>query len=186
MAEAKCVLWLTGASGSVEAMLARRVEAESKARGYSVGVLDAAGANTRLRGEFDGTGAVVAGGTPLANDIDELLARNSLVVVNAEAPPPLAAREEVGRRACLLIEVRARDYSGEREPVDACVPARGSEVTPDVITLNDTDTAEEVVQQVIARLQAASAHEVAVPAQDGYNAEEEEEIRRRLEDLGYI
>jgi hypothetical protein len=185
MAEAKCVLWLTGASGSVDAMLARRVEAESKAKGYSVGVLDAAGANSRPRGEFDGT-AVESGDTPLANDIDELLARNSLVVVNAQSPPPLAAREEVGRRACMLIEVRARDYSGERESGDAGGPARASETMPDVITLNDTDTAEEVVQKVIARLQAASAHEVAVPAQDGYNAEEEEEIRRRLEDLGYI
>ena len=185
MAEAKCVLWLTAASGSVEATLARRVEAESKAKGYSVEVLDAVNAYPRPDGKPDDADAGACGAR-LTNDINELLARNSVVVVNAQTPPPRVAREEASRRACPLIEVRARNYSAGHEAGDAGGTARGDEVVPDVILLNDTDTLEEVVRQVIAKLQAVGAATAPAPSQDGYSAEEEEEIRRRLEDLGYI
>jgi hypothetical protein len=70
------------------------------------------------------------------------------------------------------------------EPDDASGPARGSEAVPDMITPHDTGTPEEAVRQATNGLQTAGG--VAAPSQEGYNAEEEEEIRRRLEDLGYI
>ena len=185
MAEAKCVLWLTAASDSGEATFARRVEAESKARGYGAEVIDAASAYPRPDGEFDNTDGG-DGGARLMNDINEFLERNSVVVVNAQTLPPRVVRDEVSRRAGLLIEVRVRNSSGGHEAVDAGGPARGDQAATDMSMSNDAETPEEVVRRVIAGLEAAGGGRVAAPSEDGYNAEEEEEIRRRLEDLGYI
>jgi hypothetical protein len=70
------------------------------------------------------------------------------------------------------------------EPDDASEPTRRGEALPDAFTPSDADAPAEVGQRDATGLQIAGTD--AAPSQGGYNAEEEEEIRRRLEDLGYI
>jgi hypothetical protein len=92
----------------------------------------------------------------LANDVSELLARHRLVIVQATLPLPRDLRERVESNAVRLVEADARSSE------------------------------DEVLRQVFAGMEETEAGAQAPPDSGSYDEDEEEVIRRRLEDLGYL
>lgn len=186
MAEAKCVLWLTEKAGAGETALAGRIATEAKARGYDTAMLSVT--DQLVQDPVYSTQAKERDGvTRLASDLGQLLAQHRVVIVQANLPPPRNLSDQMGRHAGRLVEVRVRSSSGEIERSEIGredgLPDEGA---TNVLLVSD-DALEDVMTRIVAQLEEAeTGAAVAMQATGGYNEEEEEQIRRRLEDLGYL
>jgi hypothetical protein len=126
----------------------------------------------------------------LAGSLNDLLVRDDVVIVAADAAPPSGLSEQVGRNTNVLIEVFLRpslaagggdngNGSHSREvPVEAA-----SRIVMDA----GADMLQGNVELIIARLEDVCRKPGGgEAASSDYSEDDEEIIRRRLEDLGYI
>jgi adenylyl-sulfate kinase len=194
-------LWFTGLSGSGKSTLAERVRDILLERGMKVEVLDGDVVRQNLSKGL--------GFSKEDRDINirrigfvcNLLTRNDVVAIGAAISPYKAIRDEnrelIGRFVevyckCDLETLKGRDPKGMYEKAlrgeiknftgvsDPYEPAENAEVV--------VDTAAEDVDISVRRIIATLEEMRYIPAGDGrgYSEEEEESIKQRLRDLGYI
>ncbi len=189
MASAKCVLWLTGENGSGNDGLARALESQLKAKAYLVGVFDATHLPSR-QPESSGQELEKQSDARLVNGINDLLMRDDVVIVAADAAPPSGLSEQVGRNTNIFIEVFIH------LPAEACSEEdthqrRNGEVPVEdasrIVMDAGADTLQGNVELIITRLEDVCMKQGGrSETSNDYSEEDEEIVRRRLEDLGYI
>ncbi|HKY04111.1 MAG TPA: adenylyl-sulfate kinase, partial [Blastocatellia bacterium] len=131
----------------------------------------------------------------------DLLSRNGVVAIAAAISPYREVREEVRSQTETFVEVYAecpikvlsdrdvkglykkalageiKNFTGVDDPYEP--PA-----SPEVVVHTDRETPEQSAARIMARLEELSL--VARVEPEGYSEEDEEEVRRRLEALGYV
>jgi adenylyl-sulfate kinase len=194
-------LWFTGLSGSGKTTLARKVEEVLLERGLKVEVLDGDIIRTNLSKGLGYSKEDRDTNIRRIGFVCNLLTRNGVVAIAAAISPYRAIRAEnrklIGNFVevyckCPIEELKRRDVKGlyekalkgeiknftgvsdpYEEPNDA-----------EVIAHTDKESVEESTGRIIKTLEVLG--HVPADAGEDYSDEEEEEIKARLKDLGYI
>lgn len=194
-------LWFTGLPSSGKSTLARRVEQVLLERGMNVEVLD----GDEVRETFSkGLGFSKEDRDTNIRRIGfvaKLLSRNGAVAITAAISPYRETRDEMRKAIGRFVEVyvqcpidvlKERDvkglykkalageikhFTGVDDPYEA--PAK-----PEVLIESDRESEEQSVAKIITTLEALG-YIPRVPGTE-YSPAEEEAIKSRLKDLGYI
>jgi len=194
-------LWFTGLSGSGKSTLAERVRDILLERGLRVEVLDGDLVRLNLSKGLGYSKEDRDTNIRRIGFVCHLLTRNDVVAVAAAISPYRDIRDEnrrlIGRFVevfcqCDLDTLKGRDPKGLYEKALRGEIANFTGVSdpyeppenPEVVV----DTAREDIETSLARIIAKLEELRYIPAGDarGYTEEEEETIKRRLQDLGYI
>ena len=194
-------LWFTGLSASGKSTLAERVRDILLERGMKVEVLDGDEVRKNLSKGLGFSKEDRDTNIRRIGWVCHLLTRNEVVAISAAISPYKAIRDEnrelIGRFVevycqCDLDTLKARDpkglyqkalsgeiknFTGVSDPYEAPEKA-------EVVVNTASEDIDTSVNRIIATLEQLSY----IPATDGrgYNEEEEESIKQRLKDLGYI
>ncbi len=194
-------LWFTGLPSSGKSTLARRVEEILLERGMNVEVLDGDEVRENLSKGLGFSKQDRDTNIRRIGFVAKLLSRNGVVAITAAISPYADARDEMRRAIGCFVEVyvqcpidvlKERDvkglyrkalageikhFTGVDDPYEA--PAR-----PEILIQSDRETVDESVAKIIQTLEVMGF----VPRADGasYSAQDEEAIKTRLKDLGYI
>jgi adenylyl-sulfate kinase len=194
-------VWFTGLSGSGKSTLAERVRDILLERGMKVEVLDGDEVRTNLSKGLGFSKEDRDTNIRRIGWVCHLLTRNDVVAISAAISPYKAIRDEnrklIGRFVevyceCDIDTLKGRDPKGLYEKAlkgeiknftgvsDPYEPPEKPEVVVDTAK-EDIDTS---VQRIIGTLEQLNY----IPAGDGrgYSDDEEESIKQRLKDLGYI
>lgn len=194
-------IWLTGMSGSGKSSLARALAEQLSARGLAVEVLDSGRIRSQINRSLGFSQDEIEENTLRLAYECVLLNRNGVVTIVGSVSPYRAvrdkAREQIGDFVevycrCPMEVLMQRDTKGLYERAlkneikhMAGVNAPYEEpLKPEVLLNTDQLSTDESVAQVIKTLELLgriSRHEGAA-----YTEQEEEMIRQRLEDLGYL
>ena len=194
-------LWFTGLSASGKSTLAERVRDILLERGMKVEVLDGDIVRQNLSKGL--------GFSKEDRDINirrigfvcNLLTRNDVVAIGAAISPYKAIRDENRKLIGRFVEVYCKcdlETLKQRDPKGLYQKAIDGEIenftgvsdpyeppdNPEVVV----DTANEDIDTCVGRIVATLEQLTYIPAGDGrgYSDEEEESIKQRLRDLGYI
>ena len=194
-------LWFTGLSASGKSTLAERVRDILLERGMKVEVLDGDIVRQNLSKGL--------GFSKEDRDINirrigfvcSLLTRNDVVAIGAAISPYKAIRDENRKLIGRFVEVYCKcdlETLKQRDPKGLYQKAINGEIenftgvsdpyeppdNPEVVV----DTANENIDTCVGRIIATLEQLTYIPAGDGrgYSDEEEESIKQRLRDLGYI
>jgi adenylyl-sulfate kinase len=194
-------LWFTGLSGSGKSTLAERVRDILLERGMKVEVLDGDQVRTNLSKGLGFSKEDRDTNIRRIGWVCHLLTRNDVVAISAAISPYKEIRDEnrelIGRFVevyckCDIDTLKGRDpkglydkalkgeiqnFTGVSDPYE---PPENAEVVVDT----GNEDIETCVQRIVATLEQLSY----IPAGDGrgYSDDEEESIKQRLKDLGYI
>lgn len=192
-------LWFTGLSGAGKTTLARLIETELIARGHRVEVLDGDVVRTSLSKGLGFSKEDRDTNIRRIGFVCHLLSRNDVVAIAAAISPYREIRDEIRQQIGSFVEVyckcplevlaerdvkglykkalagEIKNFTGVDDPYEAPVSA-------EVVVETDTETPLESVTRIIARLEDLSLIE---PSEGRFTEEEQAEIRRRLEALGY-
>ncbi len=194
-------VWFTGLPGSGKSTLAERVRDVLLERGMKVEVLDGDEVRTNLSKGLGFSKEDRDTNIRRIGWVCHLLTRNDVVAISAAISPYKAIRDEnrklIGRFVevyckCDIDTLKGRDpkglydkalkgeirnFTGVSDPYE---PPENAEVVVDTAK-EDIDTS---VQRIIGTLEQLAY----IPAGDGrgYSDDEEESIKQRLKDLGYI
>jgi len=194
-------IWFTGLSASGKSTLAEKVRDILLERGLKVEVLDGDVVRRNLSKGLGFSKEDRDTNIRRIGFVCNLLTRNDVVAIGAAISPYKAIRDEnrqlIGRFVevyckCDLDTLKSRDPKGLYEKAlrgeienftgvsDPYEPPENAEVVVDTAN-EDVDVC---VQRIIATLEQLSY----IPATDGrgYSEDEEESIKQRLRDLGYI
>jgi len=194
-------LWFTGLSGSGKSTLARKVEEVLLERGMSVEVLDGDIIRTNLSRGLGYSKEDRDTNIRRIGFVCNLLTRNDVVAIAAAIAPYDEIRKEnrqlIGNYVevyckCPIEELSRRDVKGlyakalkgeiknftgvsdpYEEPLDA-----------EVIVETDRETEDESAAKIIKTLEITG--HIPADATSDYSEDEEEQIKARLKDLGYI
>ncbi len=194
-------LWFTGLSASGKTTLAERVRDILLERGMKVEVLDGDVVRQNLSKGL--------GFSKEDRDINirrigfvcSLLTRNDVVAIGAAISPYKAIRDENRKLIGRFVEVYCKcdlETLKQRDPKGLYQKAIDGEIenftgvsdpyeppdNPEVVV----DTANEDIDTCVGRIIATLEQLTYIPAGDGrgYSDDEEESIKQRLRDLGYI
>jgi adenylylsulfate kinase len=200
MAQKGFTLWFTGLSGAGKTTLARLLETELKSRGRKVEVLDGDIIRTNLSKGLGYSKEDRDTNIRRIGFVCNLLTRNDVVAIAAAISPYREVRDEVRGMIGSFVEVYVScpvEVLAERDVKGLYKKALAGEIKnftgvddpyepplqPEVLVNTDQETPEESGARIVARLQELGYIE-APP--EGYSDEDEEEVRRRLEALGYV
>jgi adenylylsulfate kinase len=194
-------LWLTGLTGSGKTTLARVVEEKLLERGLAVEVLDGEKVRQELspnlgftrenRDEHlrricylcrllnrNGTNAIVSTVSPFKDMRDALRAQlNRFVEVYVNCPLAICMeRDTTG--------FYARAQAGEIKHVAGMSEPYEQPLTPEVEVHTDRETPEEAAARIVRTLEILEF--VPTSIGEDYSEEDEELIKQRLTDLGYL
>ncbi len=194
-------LWFTGLSGAGKSTLAQRVRDILLERGLKVEVLDGDVVRQNLSKGLGFSKEDRDTNIRRIGFVCNLLTRNDVVAIAAAISPYRAIRDENRKLIGRFVEVYCKcdlDTLKERDPKGLYEKALKGEIKnftgvsdpyeppehPEVMV----DTAAEDVDTSVAKIIAALEEMNYIPAAAGgeYSADEEETIKRRLQDLGYI
>jgi adenylyl-sulfate kinase len=192
-------VWFTGLSGAGKTTLARLIEAELKSRGHRVEVLDGDIIRTNLSKGLGFSKEDRDTNIRRIGFVCNLLARNDVVAIAAAISPYRDVRDEVRRDTGSFVEVFVRcplDVLSERDVKGLYKKALAGEihnftgvddpyeepVSPEVTVETDRETPDQSAARIINKLEELGL----TPASTGYSDEDDEEVRRRLEALGYV
>ena len=201
MAQKGFTLWFTGLSGAGKTTLARLIEAELQARGHKVEVLDGDIIRTNLSKGLGFSKEDRDTNIRRIGFVCNLLTRNDVVAIAAAISPYREVRDEVRRNIGSFVEVYVKcpiDVLAERDVKGLYKKALAGEIknftgvddpyeaplAAEVIVETDLETPEQSVVRIISKLEEMTLVAAAEPV--GYSEEDEEEVRRRLEALGYV
>jgi adenylylsulfate kinase len=193
-------LWFTGLSGAGKTTLARLVETELNARGHKVEVLDGDIIRTNLSKGLGFSKEDRDTNIRRIGFVCELLTRNDVVAIAAAISPYREIRDDVRRQIGSFVEVYVKcplDVLAERDVKGLYKKALAGEIknftgvddpyeepfTAELVVETDREQPEESAARIIAKLEEMSLIEAA---HSGYTEGDEEEVRRRLEALGYV
>lgn len=201
MAQKGFAIWFTGLSGAGKTTLARLIEAQLKARGHRVEVLDGDIIRTNLSKGLGFSKEDRDTNIRRIGFVCNLLARNEVVAITATISPYREVRDEVRRLIGNFVEVYVKcpiEVLSERDVKGLYKKALAGEIknftgiddpyeeprAPEVMLETDRETPEQSAGRIIARLEELGYIEASESS--GYTEEDEEEVRRRLEALGYV
>jgi adenylyl-sulfate kinase len=195
-------LWFTGLSGSGKSTLAHRIEEILLERGMKVEVLDGDVVRQNLSKGL--------GFSKEDRDINirrigwvcHILTRNQVVAIAAAISPYKAVRDENRRLIGRFVEVYCKasiDALKKRDPKGLYEKALRGELKnftgvddpyeppehPEIVVETDKESIDESVNKIIRTLELMGYIPAGESSED-YSAEEEEKIKKRLKDLGYI
>ncbi|MEN3335881.1 MAG: phosphoadenosine phosphosulfate reductase [Blastocatellia bacterium] len=195
-------LWFTGLSGAGKTTLARIIETELRHRGHKVEVLDGDVVRTNLSKGLGFSKEDRDTNIRRIGFVCNLLARNDVIAIAAAISPYRDIRDEVRRDTGAFVEVFVEcpiDVLAERDVKGLYKKALAGEIkhftgiddpyeeplAPEIIVETDTETPEQSAARILARLEELQ-YITAGSEPDSYSSEDEEEVRRRLEALGYV
>ena len=195
-------LWFTGLPCSGKSTLARRVEEILLERGMAVEVLDGDEVREHLSKGLGYSKEDRDTNIRRIGYVAKLLARNGVVAVGAAISPYKAIRDEVRGWHDRFVEVYVEapvDVLKERDVKGMYKKALAGQIkhftgvddpyeppeNPEVVVETDKESVTESVNKIIHTLEIMNYIPGAGSTSD-YSAEEEEKIKARLKDLGYI
>ena len=202
MKEKGFTVWFTGLSGSGKTTLSRRLESELRRRGIlKVELLDGDVIRTHLSKGLGFSKEDRDANIKRIGFVCKLLSRNGVVAIAAAISPYREIRDfnrkEIGDfvevyckcplEMCIRRDVKGlyrkalageiKNYTGVDDPYE-------EPLKPEVTLETDRETPEQSVMKIIQKLEVLG---YLPPAEEGvYTAEEEEKVKKRLEDLGYL
>ena len=194
-------LWFTGLSGAGKTTLARLVETELKNRSLRVEVLDGDVVRTNLSKGLGFSKEDRDTNIRRIGFVCGLLTRNQVIAIAAAISPYREIRNEVRDQVGAFVEVYVRcplEVLIERDVKGLYKRALAGEVqhftgvddpyeeplAAEIVIETDSESPEQSAARIITRLEEMSF--VAVSEPGGYSEDDEEEVRRRLEALGYV
>ena len=194
--------WFTGLSGSGKTTLSKRVESELRRRGIErVELLDGDVIRTHLSKGLGFSKEDRDTNIRRIGFVCKLLSRNGVIAIAAAISPYREVRDfnrkEIGDfvevhckcslETCIERDVKGfykkalageiRNYTGIDDPYE-------EPLNPEVVLETDRETPEESVKKIMGALENLG---YLPPAEESvYTAEEEEKVKKRLEDLGYL
>jgi len=195
-------LWFTGLSGAGKSTLARAVEGILLERGMKVEVLDGDEVRETLSSGLGFTREDRDTNIRRIGHVCHLLTRNDVVAIAAAISPYRAIRDENRKRIGRFVEVYCEcdlETLKKRDPKGLYAKAERGEIRnltgvsdpyeppekPEVVVHTGQENVDTSVQQIIFTLEKLEWIPT-VESGDALTAEEEREIARRLEDLGYL
>ena len=195
-------LWFTGLSGAGKTTLARIVENELRNRGHKVEVLDGDVVRTNLSKGLGFSKEDRDTNIRRIGFVCNLLTRNEVIAIAAAISPYRDIRDEVRRDIGAFVEVFVKcpiDVLAERDVKGLYKKALAGEIknftgiddpyeeplAPEVVVETDRETPEQSAARILAKLEDLQ-YVAAVAASDAYTDGDDEEVRRRLEALGYV
>jgi len=195
------VVWFTGLPSSGKSTLAQRLKEELIKRGFRVEVLDGDVVREHISRGLGFSKEDRDENIRRIYHVAYLLKRNGVVVITAAISPYRKIRQEARELLKDFVEVYASC------PVEKCIErdvkgmykkALAGEIknftgiddpyeppeNPEVVCETDKETVEESVKKIINKL--IEMGYIEPTDEDVYTEEEEEIIKKRLEDLGYI
>ncbi len=194
-------IWFTGLSCSGKTTVSQGVAEELLRRGLKVEVLDGDVVRTNLSKGLGFSKEDRDTNIKRIGFVCKLLSRNGVVAIGAAISPYRATRDYNRKEIGDFVEVYCKT------PLDVCIKrdvkglykkALAGEITnytgvsdpyeeplnPEVVLETDKETEEESVGKVIRKLEELRYIQPAAAAQ--YSEEEEEKVKKRLADLGYL
>ena len=195
-------LWFTGLPGSGKSTLARKVEEILLERGMKVEVLDGDEIRKHLSKGLGFSKEDRDENIRRIGWVCHLLTRNDVVAIAAAISPYKEVRDENRKLIGRFVEVYCKcpiEVLKERDPKGLYAKALRGEIknftgiddpyeppdNPEVICETDKETVEESVNKIIRTLELMGYIPPGDISED-YSPEEEEKIKKRLKDLGYI
>lgn len=195
-------LWFTGLPCSGKSTLARRVEEILLERGMNVEVLDGDEVREHLSKGLGFSKEDRDTNIRRIGYVAKLLARNGVVAIGAAISPYKDIRNEVRGWHDRFVEVYVKasvDVLKERDVKGMYKKALAGQIkhftgvddpyeapeNPEVVVETDKESVEESVSKIVRTLELMS-YIPPSEAQSQYTDEEEEQIKSRLKDLGYI
>lgn len=195
-------LWLTGLSGAGKTTLARLIESELQSRNYKVEVLDGDIIRTNLSKGLGFSKQDRDTNVRRIGFVCNLLSRNGVIAIAAAISPYRLVRDEVREATSGFVEVYVKcplEVLSERDVKGLYKKALAGEITnftgvqdpyeeplsPELVVDTSSQTPIESASLIIAKLKQLG-YIAAVEESSGYSEEDEEEVRRRLEALGYV
>jgi adenylylsulfate kinase len=193
-------LWFTGLSGAGKTTLARLVESDLGGRGHKVEVLDGDIIRTNLSKGLGFSKEDRDTNIRRIGFVCHLLSRNDVVAIAAAISPYREIREEIRQQIGNFVEIYVKcpiSVLAERDVKGLYKKALAGEIknftgvddpyeepfSAEIVIETDVESPEESARRIISRLEELA---LLNPAPSGYTDEDEEEVRRRLEALGYI
>jgi adenylyl-sulfate kinase len=194
-------LWFTGLPSSGKSTLARRVEEILLERGLRVEVLDGDEVRENLSKGLGYSKEDRDTNIRRIGYVARLLSRNGVVAIAAAISPYREVRDEVRRAIGRFVEVhvdcpiavlKERDVkglykkalAGEIKHFTGVDDPYEAPLKPEVHIASDREDVEQSVHKIVATLEAMGYIPRVAGAE--FSPAEEETIKRRLKDLGYI
>jgi len=194
-------IWFTGLSCSGKTTVSQGVAEELRKRGLKIEVLDGDVVRTNLSKGLGFSKEDRDTNIKRIGFVCNLLSRNGVVAIGAAISPYRATRDynrkEIGDfvevycnsplDVCIKRDVKGlykkalageiANYTGVSDPYE-------EPLNPEVVLETDKETKEESVRKVITKLEELRYIQPAAATQ--YSEEEEEKVKNRLTDLGYL
>jgi adenylyl-sulfate kinase len=194
-------LWFTGLPSSGKSTLARGVEAILLERGMNVEVLDGDEVRENLSKGLGFSKEDRDTNIRRIGFVAKLLSRNETVAITAAISPYKDARDEMRRAIGRFVEVYVKcpiDVLKERDVKGLYKKALAGEIKhftgvddpyeaplrPEILIESDRESVDESVTKIVRTLEVMGLIPRGVG--EDYSAQDEETIKRRLKDLGYI
>ena len=195
-------LWFTGLSGAGKSTLAKRCEEIFLERGLKVEVLDGDVVRTNLSKGLGFSKEDRDTNIRRIGWVCHILTRNDVVAIGAAISPYKAIRDENRKMIGRFVEVYCKcpiDVLKNRDPKGLYEKALRGEIKgftgvddpyeppdkPEVMIESDKQTVDQSVTKIIRTLELLGYIPQTGEVQD-YSPAEEEKIKERLRDLGYI
>jgi len=194
-------LWFTGLPSSGKSTLARKVEEILLERGMNVEVLDGDEVRENLSKGLGFSKEDRDTNIRRIGFVAKLLSRNGVVAITAAISPYREVRDEMRKAIGRFVEVYVEcpiDVLTERDVKGLYKKALAGEIKhftgvddpyeaplkPEVLVPSSQESVDQSVARIIATLEALG-YVPRVPGAE-YSPDEEEAIKSRLKDLGYI
>ncbi len=194
-------LWFTGLPSSGKSTLARRVEEVLLERGMNVEVLDGDEVRENLSKGLGFSKEDRDTNIRRIGFVAKLLSRNGVVAITAAISPYRDVRDEMRRAIGRFVEVYVQcpiDVLKERDVKGLYKKALGGEIKhftgvddpyeaptrAEIVIESDRETVDESLAKIVRTLEVLGM--IPLIAGADYSADDEETIKNRLKDLGYI
>jgi len=201
MSDKGFTLWFTGLSGAGKTTLAHLVETELRHRGLKVEILDGDVVRTNLSKGLGFSKEDRDTNIRRIGFVCHLLSRNGVAAISAAISPYREIRDEVRKMIGDFVEVYVHcplEVCAQRDVKGLYAKAMAGQIpgftgvsdpyeaplNPEVMVDSSKETPEESAKKIIHKLEEMGY--VPKPADEVYSEEEEEEVKRRLEELGYF
>ncbi len=195
-------LWFTGIPCSGKSTLARRIEETLLERGVNCEVLDGDEVRENLSKELTFSKQDRDTNIRRIGYVCKLLSRNGAIAIAAAISPYRALRDEIRKQHERFVEVyvdapletcetrdvkgmyklarqgKIKNFTGVSDPYEP-------PDNPEIAVETDKESIDDSVNKIIRTLELMS-YIPGVDAETEYSPEEEEKIKNRLRDLGYI
>ncbi len=195
-------LWFTGLSGSGKTTLARQVEDIMRERGLKVEVLDGDVIRTNLSKGLGFSKEDRDENIKRIGFVCQLLSRNGVASIASAISPYREIRDMNRDKIDNFVEVYckcplevltdrdvkglyAKALAGEIKGFTGVDDPYEEPLNPEILVETDKESEEESVQKIIRTLELMGLVPGADASQD-FSDEEEEKIKQRLKDLGYL